>query len=645
MLGFMLTQVVPGLKQLFVSVIVPGAAMLLKFTLLRLPRIPVYLRLLWSIYTDSEPNSEARRYLTSALLVLGSILSFMTYCYIPLTGTFLIGSLMTPVAAMITLVVSLVTLDTIFALNHDYLYQKYPEEFASVSEDIQALKNMLGTKQWDKTVYETQALLDVIKLKLDPDGNYDDTILATIKALDEYLWHPENNPSLSANEINKRIVEEGLPPFAKVGGSAAEGLLTGGVVGGVSQGILSSMFVQASFWTSVKATFGLAGGIMVGPAAYTALVVAAPIGMAVVAGTGVFWGSNTLRTAGEKRKLSKFLSDVLIAALPMAYVDGVLSQSEEDTIEQLMQNAAINEKDMERIRQAIHTHQSFDQVLHDDLLKEDDPRKQQMKRRLILCTAFELAKADGSISLDELALHDRMAKIMDVQELEVQEMRKLILLKSGINIHDRIAVVQGDITQESVDAIVSSTNPNLRPGNRLGIINLLGPRNRVDTHIHQVAGSDLKKACQALGHCEVGEAKLTKGYNLPADWVIHTVAPDSKVDEAQAKTLLHQCYRNSLLVAFENSVETIAFPALGTGTGQIAADQAAAISISAVKEFLEMHFTIKQVRFVCNDTEVYQQFKQALTKEIGVLPEGEAFNAGSLNPRSHHHYEVQVQVA
>jgi len=645
MLGFMLTAVVPGLKQLFTGVIVPAATVLLQFTMKRLPRIPIYLRLLWSIYTDSEPGSEARKYLTSVLLVLSSVLSFMTYCYIPLTGAFLVGALITPVAAMIALVVSLVALDSILALNHDYLCQKYPEEFDTVSDDIQALKSALGGKKWEETVTQTQALLDDIKEKLDPNGIYDDTLLAAIKALDEYLWHPENDTSLSQEEINQRIVTEGLPPFAKVGGSLLEGAGAGAVVGIGGHGLLASIFTQAGFWTGIQAFLGTASGIAVGPAAYTAIVVAAPISMAVVTGAGVCWGANALRNDGEKRKLSKFLAEVLIAALPMAWVDGSLSQEEEDTIEQLMQHAAITEQDMTRVRQAIQSHQSFDRVLQDGLLKEKEPRKQQMKQRLILLTAYELAKADGAISPEELALHNRMAKIMGMQESEIQEMRRLLLLKSGINLHDRITIVQGDITQESVNAIVNSTNPNLRPGKKLGLINLPGNRNQVDTLIHKMAGPDLKTACQSINSCEVGEAKLTEAGNLPADWVIHTVTPLWQDNEEQAKSLLNQCYRNALSVAFEHSVETIAFPALGTGTGQIPVDPAAAIAIASARAFLDMHFTIRQVRFVCNDEQVYQQFKQALENEIGVLPEGDAFDASTFNHQAHHHYETYQPAA
>lgn len=645
-IGFILTEIVPGLGQLFTNVIVPIGGKLLKFTLFRIPRIPVYLRLLWAIYSDSEPQSEARKYLTSILLILGSILSFMAYCYVPLTGFFIIGSVMTPVAAMVALVISLVALDSIFALNHDYLLQQYPGEFASISKDIADLKNLLGGKKWEEIVRQTQGLLDDVKSKIDPDGVYDDTLLALLKSLDEYLWNPESDSSLSPGEINKRIVEEGLPPFAKVSGSAAEGALAGLLAGAGGHGAAAGMFMQAGLLVNIKAALGIAaGGIVLNPAAYAAAVVVAPLGLAVAAGAGVFWGANTLRDEGEKRKLSKFLAEVLIAALPMAWVDGTLSPQEQDTIEQFIQNAPMNEQDIQRVRDSIHSHQNFDQVLHEGLLKEKDPRKQQMKCRLILSTAYELARADGFISPEELALHDRMARIMETQEPEIKELRRLLLLKAGISIHNRITVERGDLTQESVDAIVNSTNSNLQPGQKLGLVNLPGKQMQLDKQIHQAAGADLKKECKKADACEVGEAKLTKGYNLPAQWVIHTVAPKWQENDLQSSMLLKQCYQNSLSLAIQNSVETLAFPALGTGAGQFPIEQAAAIAVATVKDFLEAHLTIQKVKFICNDEETYAQFVAVLKDKIGELPEEKEFDATDPKQQSHHHYETYHQAA
>jgi hypothetical protein len=132
----LMMSVAPGLLQLFTSVFIPIAGELLKFTLPRLVRIPLYLRLLWTIYQDKQFNSEARKYLTSVLLLLGSILTFIVYSYVPWTGLPIIGVFTTPIASMMALVISLAALDSILILNKAYLAEKYPEEFVLVSSDI-----------------------------------------------------------------------------------------------------------------------------------------------------------------------------------------------------------------------------------------------------------------------------------------------------------------------------------------------------------------------------------------------------------------------------------------------------------------------------------------------------------------------------
>jgi hypothetical protein len=182
----LMMSVAPGLLQLFTSVFIPIAGELLKFTLPRLVRIPLYLRLLWTIYQDKQFNSEARKYLTSVLLLLGSILTFIVYSYVPWTGLPIIGVFTTPIASMMALVISLAALDSILILNRAYLAEKYPEEFVLVSSDINELEKVMG-KSWDEMLKQTQALLDTVKTSIDPDGNYDDTILASINSLVSYL--------------------------------------------------------------------------------------------------------------------------------------------------------------------------------------------------------------------------------------------------------------------------------------------------------------------------------------------------------------------------------------------------------------------------------------------------------------------------
>jgi O-acetyl-ADP-ribose deacetylase len=241
---------------------------------------------------------------------------------------------------------------------------------------------------------------------------------------------------------------------------------------------------------------------------------------------------------------------------------------------------------------------SFDEVLNAGLLKEENPQKAKMKHRLLLCTAWELAKADGEISADEVTLHDRMAKLMNITPEDVDEIRRLVLLQSGINLPDRIKVIQGDITQQLVDAIVNSTNKNLMPGRKLGWIPLPQDLKKVDAAIHQITGAELQKECQSLKDCQVGEAKITPGYKLPARQIIHTVVPTKIGYTHQEQELLAQCYRNALLLAHQNSVRTIVFPALGTGAGKFSSEEAATISVKAIEQS-------------------YQHYQQAVEKIFG----------------------------
>ena len=153
----------------------------------------------------------------------------------------------------------------------------------------------------------------------------------------------------------------------------------------------------------------------------------------------------------------------------------------------------------------------------------------------------------------------------------------------------RINVQQGDITQLDVDAIVNAANEHLDGGNG------------VDGAIHAAAGPQLLEECLALGGCPTGEARLTKGYNLKAKHIIHAVGPvwyDGTEGEPQ---LLENCYRNSLQLACDNNIRTIAFPAIGTGAYGFPPDQAASIAIKTTTDFLENNDLPEQVTFVCFD--------------------------------------------
>lgn len=161
-------------------------------------------------------------------------------------------------------------------------------------------------------------------------------------------------------------------------------------------------------------------------------------------------------------------------------------------------------------------------------------------------------------------------------------------------ISGKIAILEGDITQQSVDAIVNAANTSLLGGGG------------VDGAIHRAAGSGLLEECLRLDGCQTGDAKITKGYNLPADWVIHTVGPVWQDGHHGEDELLASCYRRCLELAEQYEIRTIAFPAISTGVYGFPSKRAAKIAVTEVKTFLENHSSIEQVTFVCFNRQSYE---------------------------------------
>ncbi|MBI5081646.1 MAG: O-acetyl-ADP-ribose deacetylase, partial [Chloroflexi bacterium] len=162
---------------------------------------------------------------------------------------------------------------------------------------------------------------------------------------------------------------------------------------------------------------------------------------------------------------------------------------------------------------------------------------------------------------------------------------------------NKIQIVHADITQQKVDAIVNAANSSLLGGGG------------VDGAIHRAAGSELLAECRSLGGCNTGDAKITRGYNLPAKHVIHTVGPIWRGGKNNEDELRASCYRRSLEVATHNRVRTIAFPAISTGIYSFPIQRATRIAVRTVKDFLATDDSIEQVVFVCfslNDYEVYE---------------------------------------
>jgi O-acetyl-ADP-ribose deacetylase (regulator of RNase III) len=167
-------------------------------------------------------------------------------------------------------------------------------------------------------------------------------------------------------------------------------------------------------------------------------------------------------------------------------------------------------------------------------------------------------------------------------------------------IKEKIKLMCGDITTLSVDAIVNAANTSLLGG--------CG----VDGAIHKAAGPELLKECEAIGGCTTGKAKITKAYQLPARYVIHTVGPVWRGGAKGESKLLASCYRTSLKLAEAHQVEVIAFPAISCGAYGFPVSQAALIAIKETAIFLESHAGLKEVIFVCYDEETQAAYQHAL---------------------------------
>lgn len=440
---FVIQFVLPIISTIF-TLLVPVLAAVMNFTLTRIPKIPSYIRLMKILYSDIDSSAKERQIITGGLLVIGSILTFMAYSLIPFTGVPLIGAVTSPIAGAIALVVALVSLDTIFAMNEGYyLKQLQKKGFAGINEieaDIKSLKDIFG-KSWQKlTNTITEATQKVYEQGNKTGINFSD------KSFHNYLDHELEGlniyvskasateyQSLSSDLLKQNQKEDWTKDAFSFGTGATIGTLAG--IG--TSTVASSVFVQASFWTGIQGFFGVSTGVAVSASAYTLLTVAAPVGLGVLATVGIYSGLTNWSNKEQAAKMSKFLSEIIIAALPMAWIDGELAEQEKDTVDRLITTSGIRKEEQSLVWKAIEQGKTFDEILQTSMLFDNEHRektcnqsdKERLKHRLMLCAAWEIAIADDKIEWSELHLHNRMADKLGISRNEVKEIRRAINLK------------------------------------------------------------------------------------------------------------------------------------------------------------------------------------------------------------------------
>jgi uncharacterized tellurite resistance protein B-like protein len=422
-----------------VPFLIASLGALLGFAIPRAIKIPKYIKTLFLLYENSDPSSQTRKYVTGAALILSSQLAFMAHSFVPFTGVPIIGAVTTPIALLFSLVIILVALDIVTGINEPYLKNLefvYHNEFQEMKDDLSTIRNIMGPS-WNKLREKVKKIFDDLapqlaglckEISIEINKYFSSHLSDLVVYLDR-----KNSSKIILRESEIKIIAGSLEPWKKVGGSLALGALAGAGSGAGVASAATAAFAPVTWWTPfapkiVQAVL-LGGRTVVGTTAFAAYTVVAPIALGLTIGTTVF--SATMFAMGkiEEKNLSQFLADVIIASLPMIKVDGEFSEEEKQAIQQLLSNPKISEYDKARVNASLLSQDTFEDIIAKNIVYEKKAEKALIKNRLILTITWEIAKADGKIDDREVLLHNRMAKILQVPQETIDEVRCLVTPK------------------------------------------------------------------------------------------------------------------------------------------------------------------------------------------------------------------------
>jgi uncharacterized tellurite resistance protein B-like protein/ElaB/YqjD/DUF883 family membrane-anchored ribosome-binding protein len=396
---------------------------------IRAKNIPTHINTLVKVFRNIDPSSKYKKILALILALLSGIIPFITFALIPFTGVPILGIFTSSLAFLLSFILICLAyefvIDPLLGSGTKALKDLGPE-LKKMKDDYSAIKNKTGprwmklSKKFKKFLDDNvQTIYDIEdKLKVTTQEACDKIEEYVTPSINELKVYINNNAHITVSKEELAIIQEKIEAWKKVGISTAVGTGAGIASASATQSIL----VPATLWNSTLSVFGLGSGVLVSSSTFALATTVFPVSI----GGAVFVGSMFAFKKREKTNLSKFLSDVIISSMPIIYADGKITEDEISQIQRLSSNPEIRDTDRKRILKALENPIDLDYVCDNFIMYDKKSKKAEIKARLLLSIAWELAKVDEEIHPKEVEMHDRMAKIFAVEENYTREVRLLL---------------------------------------------------------------------------------------------------------------------------------------------------------------------------------------------------------------------------